>query len=338
MGSSRYSDVDYTARSTFRSTKGIPTFKHDADIKSGAVKAAVHPSLSPKGVKVRESRDSADQNKVPVIISLDTTGSMADVPVMIQAALPKLMGGFIGDKASGKRYLGDKGYPDIMVGAVDDYNAMRGYGGSEGCLQVGQFESGLEIDDNLTNLWMTGHGGGTYEESYDLALYFAARHTTHDHWEKRGRKGYMFIIGDEHCYPAGVSKTQVKEVIGDSIQDNISLEDIIAEVKTRYHLFFTLPNMTSHYHDTSLHKYWTKLVGQQNFLLLEDPSKVCELITSSVAICESNIGLDDLAEDGIDSGVSSALALLSSTGGTVAGYSGSKLPVVPGAAGKTTRL
>src|ERR1017187_2766062 len=99
MGGSRYSDDDYTARSAFRKTHAIPTFKYDDDIKTGKAKAGVHKTLNPKGVGIRESRDSAGQNKVPIAVFLDTTGSMQQVPKIIQAALPKLMGGFLSDKA-----------------------------------------------------------------------------------------------------------------------------------------------------------------------------------------------------------------------------------------------
>jgi hypothetical protein len=338
MGGTAYSRDDYARRTFLRAsaakTKGISmssaTFAYDDDIKSGRTKATVHKSLDPSGVKIRESRDSKEHPvAVPIIITLDTTGSMAEVPGIIQEKLSHLMGCFLDDKASGKKYLGE-GYPAIMISAVDDYPAMRG----TGCLQVGQFESGIEIDDNLTNLWLTGNGGGTYEESYDLALYFAAHKTIHDHWEKRRRKGYMFMIGDEHGYPQ-VRKDQVKAIIGDTIQADIPFEEIVKEAQKRYHVFFILPNMTSHYHDDSLVKYWMKLLGQQNVIRLEDPAKICETIVGAVAICEENIGIDDLRGD-LDLGDSKALTLLARSG--VSRYSDSGLPEVPGKSSGVERL
>jgi hypothetical protein len=334
MGGSRYSDDDYSSRDTYRKTHGIPTFKYDHDIKTGKIAASVHATLDPFGVKIRESRDSADQWKVPIAVFLDTTGSMAQVPEIIQKSLPKLMGGFLNDKASGKKYLGEKGYPDIMIGAVDDYDAMGSYNAHKGCLQVGQFESGMEIDDNLTNLWLTGHGGGTYEESYQLGMYFLARHTEHDHWDKRKRKGYMFIIGDEHPYPL-VKAKEVKTIIGDALQGDIALADILKELKTRYHVFFVLPNMTNHYSDPRLVKDWVKLLGQQNVLKLEDPSKICALIVAAVAICETNIGLDDLSADSVVSvSMSRELGPLASGALT----HGEGLAEIPGTASKIARF
>jgi hypothetical protein len=340
MGSSNYSKTDYESRSTLRSatakTKGISldsaTFAHDHDVKTGKA-YGVHKSLDPLGVGIRESRDSKEHPvSVPIGVILDTTGSMADVPKMIQKSLSKLMGAFLDDKASGKRYLGD-GYPAILIGAVDDFNAMRG----PGTLQVGQFESGIEIDDNLTNLWLTRNGGGTYEESYQLALYFFAKHTVHDHWEKRNRKGYLFIIGDEHTY-SKVTIPEVETIIGDHLEANYNTKDIIAEVKKRYNVFFIIPNMTSYYNDPELERYWVGLLDQQHVMKLEDPDKICEMIVAAVAISEEHIGIDDIVGDlGIASDLTHALVPLSRSTG-VAGYDAGVLPVIAGSAGGHERL
>lgn len=340
MGASTYSSDDHAARISYRSVSGTPTFKHDADIHSGRVTAAVAKNLDPKGVKIRESRDSdAHPIALPIGVIMDTTGSMMDVPPILEKNLSRLMGCFLDDKASGKKYIGDA-YPAILIGAVDDYNAMYSYSHSpSGTLQVGQFESGIEIDNDLENLWLTGHGGGTYEESYDLALYFFARHTVHDHFEKRGRKGYLFLIGDEKLYPR-VEKSQVKEIIGDALQDSIPVDQIIAEVKERYHVFFLIPNLTQHFGDPKLKEFWVSKLGQQNVILLDDPAKVCEAIVSAVALCEENVGIDDLMSDGVaDGSVSQALAPLAAAKGDLAKYSAESLPAISnGGGGGVDRL
>lgn len=337
MGSSSFFRDDYAARSSVRSStaaaKGISpaaaTFAYDHDVKMGKARG-VHPSLKPTGK--RESRDSdLHPVTVPIAILLDTTGSMAEVPGIIQKNLPRLMGCFLDDKASGKKYLG-AGYPAILISAVDDYRAM----GGEGTLQVGQFESGLEIDDNLTNLWLTGNGGGgAPQESYELGLYFMAHSTSHDHIEKRGRKGYVFIIGDEAAYPEA-QRDQLLAVIGIPEQANVPIKDVVAAANEKYHVFFVVPNMTSHYHDATIQRFWVNLLGQSNVLKLEDPAKICELIVSAVAICEENIGTADLAADlGVDFGTN-ALALLSK--GQVSRVSADNLPAVPVMAGGNERL
>jgi hypothetical protein len=345
MGGSKYSHDDYAARTGCRaflsSTMGIPmedaTFKYSHDIKTGKVAAKVHPSLDPKGVKIRESRDSDTHPvSVPVAVIFDTTGSMQDVPITIQKKLSSLMGCFLDDKASGKKYLGE-GYPAIMLGAVDDWDAMLHWGHG-GTFQIGQFESGIEIDDNLTNLWLTGQGGGTYDEEYELAVYFMARHTVHDHFEKRGRKGYLFLIGDEHAYRE-LGKHKVLDVLGETIQDDISFEDILKEAQQKYHVFMIIPNLTNHYGDAELERWWVDKLGQQNVIKLEEPEKICETIVSAVAICEEYVGLDELVADGVADGkMSSALVHLAKSTGEVSRYSADGLPKVAGTAGGAERL
>lgn len=329
MGGSSFSRDDYAARATYRSTTGTPVFAHTAAIHTGKTKAAVHPSLDPFGVVLREARDSdAHPVTVPIAILLDVTGSMQQVPPMIEAKLAKLMGHFLEDKASGKKYLGE-GYPSIMVGAVDDYDAL----GGKGCLQFGQFESGMEIDQNLENIWLTGNGGGTYHESYELGLYFMARHTVHDHLNKRVRKGYMFIIGDEHSYSV-VKKSEIKEIIGDTLQADIQFADILTEVQAMYHVFFVIPNMTNHYHDRKLETWWVERLGQQNVLKLENPEKICELIVGAVAICEEHVGVADLVADGIHDNALVPLGAASGTSGAgITQYSAAGLPDVVAAKG-----
>lgn len=345
MGGSAYSRDDMAARSTLRSAvskdRGIDiksaTFAYDHAIKTGAAAAKVHASLNPHGIKVRESRDSAAHPvSVPIAICLDTTGSMQAIPAILQEKLSHLMGAFLDDKASGKRYLGD-GYPAIMIAAVDDYDAIGSRrSAAEGCLQIGQFESGIELDDNLTNIWLTGGGGGTYEESYDLFLYMLANKTAHDHWEKRGRRGYAFIIGDEKGYPV-VSKQQVRVVIGDTIQGDIPFADIVRAAQERYHVFFVTPKMTSHYGDKILDKFWRPLLGQ-NVINLEDPAKICECIVGAVAAWEGDASAEDLATDlGVDLSMAKALVPLGRPVG-LSRYSAEGLPAVAGAAGGVDRL
>ena len=84
-------------------------------------------------------------------------------------------------------------------------------------LQVGEYESDNRIDENVEKLVLEGGGGGQITESYELGLYFMARHTAIDCFEKRGKHGYCFIIGDEMPYPK-VRKTHINKLIGDGLE------------------------------------------------------------------------------------------------------------------------
>ena len=96
--------------------------------------------------------------------------------------------------------------PQILFGAIGDATCDRVP------LQIGQFESDNRMDDDLGRIVLEGGGGGQMTESYELALYFMARHTALDCFEKRGRRGYLFIIGDEMAYDR-VKAREVRDVM-----------------------------------------------------------------------------------------------------------------------------
>lgn len=281
MGSTNWSDTHYTDRVTARAATGAPAFAYHAEaVRSG--KHEAHKSLDPKDVKVRESRDSdAHPDSLAIAVLFDVTGSMQTVPSLLQKNLPKLMG-----------LLMRKGYcdhPQVMVGAIGDATCDRVP------LQVGQFESGIEIENDLTNLYLEGGGGSYSTESYELAMYFMAKHTSIDCFEKRGKKGYCFILGDEMPYQ-NVKSAEVKSVIGDTMQDGITLKEIVAELQQKYDVYFIIPNMTSGYSSTSVLGCWTGLLGQ-NVLRLEDPEAVCELIASTIGVAEGVVDLEGVRKD-----------------------------------------
>ncbi len=237
-----------------------------------------------------------------------------------------------------------KGYiqdPQILFGAFGDATCDRIP------LQVGQFESGVEMDEHLRHIILEGGGGGTNHESYELALYFLAHHTAIDCWEKRGRKGYAFLIGDEMAYPS-VNKKQVADLIGDGLQENIPLRGIIAEVQRRYHFFFIFPRNASHGHDVDIQNFWRALLGQ-NVIFLDDENAVSETIALAIGLTEDAINLAKGGDDLVDMGASPAAIAAASqalkgyaSGKEIATTSGSKLPDIvsnePGTTSTTERL
>lgn len=294
MGGTRWSDDHYHDRAAYRAATKTDAFAYDTDVKTGKVAAAVHDKLNPKGVKLREARDSdVHPESLAIAVLFDVTGSMQTVPRILQQNLPKLMGLLI-----------RKGYvehPAIMVGGIGDATC------DTAPLQVGQFESGIEIENDLTNIYLEGAGGGQDTESYELAMYFVARHTVADCYEKRGKKGYLFVIGDERPYD-NVNKSQVKNLIGDDLEASIAIKDILNELDEKWNVYVVIPRMTSHWEDKSVHDKWRNLVGQ-NYLKLEDPAGICELIASVVGVAEGKVDLEDVSKDLVDAGSSKAVAL-----------------------------
>lgn len=282
MGSSHYSDDFYRDRVADRAASGRATFAYDADIRAGKVKAGVHATLDIKN-KIREARDSKEHpNSTPIGVIFDQTGSMAGVPIVMQENLPKLMGLLLR-----KGYIED---PQILFGAIGDYHARE-----KAPLQIGQFESGIEMDDNITNIFLEKGGGGTYEESYQNAMYFMAHRTSCDAFEKRGKKGYLFLIGDEKPY-AKTSERELRDLIADDIKGGASIEEIVAAVQEKWEVFFIIPAGTSHYNDPELVDRWAGLIGAQHVMKIEHPEAICETIGLTIGICEGTAGEDHAAD------------------------------------------
>ncbi len=302
MGGSYWSDEFYNSRSAHRAATGASAFAYDDMLRRGPPHARkTHRLMDPRHVRLRESRDSASHPESrAVAVLFDVTGSMGCIPVILQRKLGRLMALLLS-----RQYLA---HPQVLFGAIGDATCDRAP------LQVGQFESGLEMEDDLGRMFLEGGGGGQSTESYELAAYFMARHTALDCLERRGQKGYLFIIGDEQYYPA-VSRRQAYHVIGDHVQERISTPAIYAELGRMYEVFHLIPRGASNSGDLRIHEAWRSLLGQ-NVLVLDDPAAVCETIALSIGLCEGRVdlagGLDDLDGLGADAGarrsVSNALA------------------------------
>lgn len=310
MGASSWSDDAYTAKSFLRSSSKTGGFDYDHTVKATAAATGkpitAHDKMSPKNVKVRESRDSvAHPQSLAISVFLDVTGSMQNTPKQMVANLKTLM-----------NLLISKGYcdhPHIMTGAIGDANSDRVP------LQVGQFEAGIEMDDDLERLVLEGGGGGSNRESYELALYFLARHTSIDCWDKRSEKGFVFIVGDENCYNE-VNKDQVEEIIGDVLESNIKVEDIIKELQERYHVFMVRPKNTSCFGMKDIQKRWQELLGKDHVIEIQDVELLPATIAGLIGTTRGTTDVDSFADDLKDVGVTDVGAVTSA----ITPYAGTK--------------
>jgi hypothetical protein len=322
MGSGRWSTDVYDAAARMRAATGTSAFAYSD---SGA--RTVHANLDPHGVATRESRDSDEHPQtVSIAVLFDVTGSMRNVPRVLQQKLPGLLGLLLR-----KGYAND---PQILFGAIGDATCDKVP------LQIGQFESDNRMDDDLGRFVLEGGGGGQNTESYELAMYFMARHTTLDCFDKRGRKGYLFIIGDELAYPF-VKRAEVEAVIGDRIGEDIATPAIVAELRRRYDVYYILPSGASNAGSSVILDFWRDLFGQ-NVIELDDLDAVCETIALTVGIGEGSTDLDtglgDLADIGSAAAKSVSTALARVSRGTV--VAGPRLPDLDtgGTPGGTRRI
>ncbi len=329
MGSSHWSTDAYHARKAYNASAGRSDFGYTDDVLSSVPRSQwkVHEKLDPKGVAARESRDSDEHpESLAISVLFDVTGSMGRVPRVLQTKLPSLFG-----------LLLRKGYvehPQILFGGIGDATCDRAP------LQVGQFESGNELEEDLDKILLEGGGGGQVTESYELAMYFMARHTAMDCLDKRGRKGYLFLIGDERAY-GKVKAREVREVIGDDLTEDIPFPQILAELRSRFEVYFIMPSGSSHFTNDTVRSFWDGHMGQ-NVIYLDDLAAVSETIAVTVGLAEEAVGLEeglsDLAEAGSDAAdvVGKALAPLAGPRGSVVRSGG--LPGADAAAPGTDRL
>ncbi len=226
----------------------------------------IHESMNPKGVVFRESCDSASNpNTVPIQLYLDVTGSMGHIPhELIKDGLPTMMGTLL------QHGIAD---PALMFGAVGDHEC------DNFPLQIGQFESGdAELDMWLTRTYLEGGGGGNAGESYLLAWYFAAYHTRTDAYDKRGKKGFVFTIGDEPCLP-NLPVSALKEIMGSTVvgTGNYSREALLAEAQKKNHVF----HIFLEHGGRSCDSAWKQCLGER-LIIIKDYQLVSKTICETV--------------------------------------------------------
>lgn len=291
MGGGAWDPRAYSSARASRAASGVDDFDYDARVKTGKARG-IHPDLDPKkvagaasphaGKPVRESRDSDEHpESLPIAVIFDVTGSMGGIPRTLQTKLANLM-----DVVIAKANVKD---PQVLVGAVGDTHS------DQYPFQVGQFESDNRFDEQLRNIILEGNGGGQVMESYALAYRFAADHTSTDSFEKRGKKGYFFTMGDEASWPV-VTAQEVKQIFGVDASGDETVEELLARAQETWEVYH-LYSMDGSYPDrTDIHDKWRKLLGER-FVKVDDSSLVCEIIAGIVHMLESAKDIDHVVDD-----------------------------------------
>jgi len=234
----------------------------------------IHKDLNPYGVKMRESRDSDDNpNSTPLIVAIDVTGSMGIIAdVLAREGLGTLFTGVLDRKP-----ITD---PHVMFMAVGDANC------DSAPLQVSQFEADKRIIEQLAQIYLEHGGGGNNFESYNLPWYFAGFHTVHDSMEKRGKRGYLFTVGDEEA-PRDLTADQIKTFIGDTPQANLTTKELLQLAQRTYDVFHIVIEEGDYAsrHIDSVMSTWTSLLGQ-HVIRLKDHKKLAETIVSAIEVAE----------------------------------------------------
>jgi hypothetical protein len=303
MGDGRWDPNVYASTSSARIADGT-AFNYSSNIRSGHAAAAVNAVLNPKtvagptsilaGTLVREARDNPDNpNSVPVLIAFDETGSMMEVPIELVKKLKELF-----ELVVLKGYLSD---PQFSFGAYGDAAI-----GEVAPLQIGQFEADNRADESLDALYLEGNGGGNRGETSALVWYYGARHTASDAWDKRGKKGYLFTIGDEVTF--GVTREMIERYIGPDhgLQADLTVEEVYALASERWEVFhLVIDNYTATSQNSVA--FYTQVMGD-HCIALQDPATVSEIIASIIGVTEGAVDLDEALDNLDDVGASDTKA------------------------------
>jgi hypothetical protein len=232
------------------------------------------PAYDPAQIAMRESRDSAkNPNATPIILASDVTGSMGMIAHTLMERGLNTLATEIYDRAP----VSD---PHICVMGVGDAKVDRAP------LQVTQFEADISLADQVRELWIESGGGGNGGESYCAAHLFAAYKTVCDSVLKRGRKGYLFTIGDEPVHD-GMTRAEIERVLGIQVEADISAAQCVALAQRNWDVFHLILANEGHarHARAEVERSWRAILPERT-ILLEDVSKLAETVTSIIQVHE----------------------------------------------------
>lgn len=216
MGSGRWSAGSWASYSASR----ISGRSRRAIFTSTTMKDAYNPAK----IALRESRDSDDNpQSTPIILAGDVTGSMGMVAEQLMRDGLNTLATEIYDR----KPVSD---PHVMMMAIGDAYCDRAP------LQVTQFEADIRVAQQARELWLEGGGGANRGESYMLPHLFAAMKVSADAFEKRGRKGYLFTIGDEPVLD-GATKEQITRFLGIPAERDLTAREIMTMAQRNWEVF-----------------------------------------------------------------------------------------------------
>src|SRR3989338_2920211 len=217
---------------------------------------------------VLESKLDTDSAS-PLVIVSDVTGSMGDATAIMFEKLPYLSN-------ECKEYLGKEA--QICFAAVGDAN------GDTYPLQVRKFTKESGLVKTLKELVIEGGGGGTKQESYELAAtYFA-----HNVDMPKAIHPVLIFIGDESTYDT-VSKAQAKDVAGVTLEKDVSTRNMFDSLQRKFSVYFIQRPYSQQGGETmsgdtrQIRTNWEKYIPSDRIVYLPDPRRVVDVIFGLLA-------------------------------------------------------
>ena len=286
MGGGRWDSSTWADYSTLNyGSADRSTLRSSASVKS-AFSRKLEEDMDPVKMKagMRESRDSDDNpQSTAIMLFTDVTGSMGHLSQEILSAMDTVC-----TELYARKPVTD---PHILTGAIGDafYDNAP--------IQVSQFEADIRIAEQTRKLYIEGGGGGNYGESYGLAWLFGAEKTSIDCFEKRGKKGFLFTVGDEpllgaeglakaghHVHsPWAVTKDQAKEFLDLNLEKDLTAEEIFAMAARQWEIIHICVSPESSPYRAGVMASFGEILGDR-LLFLQDSAVLPELIVSSIQV------------------------------------------------------
>lgn len=221
--------------------------------------------LVPKSISTESSR--------PLVIITDQTGSMNEWPATMFSKLPYL------EHEAKTEYMGED--VEISWGAIGDAHNREQYP-----LQARPFTKGTDLAKKLKELVIEGSGGGTTEESYELAALYYARNVE----MPNAINPLLIFIGDEKPYNY-IDAGQAKSIAHVDVSQRVKTSQIFEELKQKFSVYF----VQKPYSDEKLtngpltgttkrvHEEWADLVGEDHIAPLDDPGRIVDVIFGIMA-------------------------------------------------------
>lgn len=262
MGGARFSSDQWTGYAKTTATKS----QQQIFTSSG-----MDDALDPSKFDFRESCDSAQNpESTPLMVFVDETGSMG---VLATTIIKKGLG-VIMTSVYDRMPIKD---PHVLVGGIGDAYSDRAP------LQASQFEADVTaITSQIEKIYIEGNGGGNGGESYLLAWYFAAFKTKTDSMIKRGKKGYLFTVGDEEPHRE-LTKAQIKTVFGDDVEADFNAKQLYDLACESWEVFHLKVNPGSRFRKAP----WVEIMGER-VIDVSDHEKLAEVIVSTMQIIEGH--------------------------------------------------
>lgn len=244
--------------------------------------------LDPNFIDIREARDNIDHPEtIPIIIGIDVTGSMGDIPQeLIRDGLPHIID--IITKAG----INDASICICAFGDATDYAP----------LQISQFEACDELLDKwLTSIWLESCGGGNGGEDPSLLWWFASKHIKTDAWDKRGQKGIIITISDELCHK-NITITPHSPQYLKNLKNNYSALLYLENAKRTWNICHIHTHNKQTQEGVDILGNWKELIGEENVIREDNvsdiPKRIAEFIISNVKLKEkTDNSIEDIEEN-----------------------------------------